>query len=204
MLKTNAFTGIQLHFRLACVFCFAGLGMLLYSPAANAQVISAEEADTVEVDSTIRTHSVRKAVIYSLVLPGLGQAYNKKYWKIPFIYGAGGTFLYFAGYNQMKYKKFKDALYEGNPDDIITIDGYRYRYSSLGLARDYYRRYRDLSIAGLAGIYLLNVIDAMVDATFYYYDISDDLSLKLEPAVIENTGLVGTTASLGLSLKLGF
>jgi hypothetical protein len=201
--KKRTFTGKKLKFRITLLL-FTGVFMLYYPASVFAQEITAEQTDTVMVDSTLRTHSVRKAVVYSLICPGLGQAYNKKYWKIPFIYGAGGTFLYFVGYNQMKYKKFKDALYEGQTTENVIIDGYTYRYSSLGLARDYYRRYRDLSIAGFAAIYLLNVIDAMVDATFYYYDISDDLSLKVEPAVIENTGLTGTTASLGLSIRIGF
>jgi hypothetical protein len=201
--KNRTFTGKKLKFRITLLF-FTGVFMLYYPSSAVAQDITAEQIDTVMVDSTLRTHSVRKAVFYSLICPGLGQAYNKKYWKIPFIYGAGGTFLYFVGYNQMKYKKFIDALYEGPTTENVIIDGYTYRYTSLGLARDYYRRYRDLSIAGFAAIYLLNVIDAMVDATFYYYDISDDLSLKVEPAVIENTGLAGTTASLGLRIRIGF
>ena len=79
-----------------------------------------------------------------------------------------------------------------------------YPYDTLEQGRDYYRRYRDLSVAGLAAIYLLNVIDAMVDAQFFNYDISDDLSMKVEPAVMQNIGLMGTTASVGLRINIGF
>jgi hypothetical protein len=105
----------------------------------------------------------------------------------------------------MKYKKFKDALFDNQfTEDPATIDGFEYKYSDLDNGRDYYRRYRDLSIAGLAAIYLLNVIDAMVDAYFVRYDITDDLSLKLEPAVIQNTGVMGETASLGFRINIGF
>jgi hypothetical protein len=154
---------------------------------------------------TVRNHSPRKAVLYSLVCPGLGQIYNKKYWKIPFIYGAGGAFMYYISYNQNKYKKFRSALFKNKPTNSpAIIDGYQYDYESLGNGTDYYRRYRDLSAAGLAAIYLLNVIDAMVDATFFYYDISDDLSMKVEPAVIQNIDNMGTTASLGFRIHIGF
>ena len=194
-------TGNSINHRIISCFFVAGFFLLLSPSSANAQVL-----DTISPpDTVIHHHSVRKAVLYSLICPGLGQVYNTKYWKIPFIYGAGGTFLYYVGFNQMKYKKFKDAIFaEQITKRNVVIDGYSFRYESLGLGRDYYRRYRDLSIAGLAGIYLLNVIDAMVDATFFYYDISDDLTMKVEPAVIENIDIIGTTASLGFRINIGF
>lgn len=158
------------------------------------------------VDSSFITeHSHRKAVLYSLILPGLGQAYNKKYWKIPFIYGGAGAFLYYVSFNQMKYKKFRNALFDNQvTQDPVEIDGYIYNYNDLNTGRDYFRRYRDISIAGLAAMYLLNVIDAMVDAYFVRYDITDDLSLKMKPAVIQNTGLEGETASLGFRINISF
>jgi hypothetical protein len=155
--------------------------------------------------SYISHHDPRKAVIYSLILPGLGQIYNRKYWKIPFIYGGAGAFLYYVSYNQMQYRKFRNALFENKATNAdAVIDGYSYKFSDLDNGRDYFRRYRDISIAGLAGMYLLNVIDAMVDAYFVRYDITDDLSLKLEPAVIQNTGIMGETASLGFRINIGF
>lgn len=155
--------------------------------------------------SSLRTHSVKKAVIYSLICPGLGQIYNKKYWKIPFIYGAGGAFMYYINYNQDKYKKFRTALFDNRQtQNPAVIDGYEYQYESLENGMNYYRRYRDLSVAGTAAIYLLNVIDAMVDASFFYYDISDDLTMRVEPAVIQNIDNIGTTASLGFRINIGF
>jgi len=165
-----------------------------------------DPSDTARViDSYVNDHSTRKAVMYSLICPGLGQVYNKKYWKIPFIYGGGGAFLYYVTYNQMKYKKFRNALFDQQQtQNPVVIDGYEYKYTDLDNGRDYYRRYRDLSVAGLAAMYLLNVIDAMVDAYFVRYDISDDLSLKLEPAVMQNIGLMGETASLGFRINIGF
>lgn len=165
----------------------------------------AQVQDTLAPDSVVQDHSVRKAVIYSLVCPGLGQIYNKKPWKIPFIYGAGGTFMYYIVFNQMKYKKFRDAFFDQQiTQESVIIDGARYSYENLGRGSEYFRRYRDLSVAGLAAIYLLNIVDAMVDAQFFYYDISDDLSLKVQPSVIQNIGLAGPTSSLGLRINLGF
>ncbi len=162
------------------------------------------QTDTAFVAALAKKHSPRKAVMYSLICPGLGQVYNHKYWKLPIIYGAGGAFAYFVIYNQNKYKKFRDTRNNNEgaqPNETFWIDGYPYRYSVLGRGRDYYRRYRDLSIAGLGAIYLLNVIDAMVDAYFFNYDISDNLSLKMEPALIQGPGI---TASLGFRINLGF
>jgi hypothetical protein len=178
----------------------AGLLSLFSSVNSFAQV-----QDTLASDTVVHDHSVRKAVIYSLVCPGLGQIYNKKPWKIPFIYGAGGTFMYYIVFNQMKYKKFRDALFDEQlTKRNVIIDGGQYEYDNLGRASEYFRRYRDLSVAGLAAIYLLNIVDAMVDAQFFYYDISDDLSLKVQPSVIQNIGLAGPTASLGLRINIGF
>jgi hypothetical protein len=186
----------------AGLITFSGIELTAQTPADSARADSLAQAAS---DTVIHHHSPQKAVIYSLICPGLGQVYNKKYWKIPFIYGAGGAFLYYISYNQTKYKKFRNALYENQATESeAVIDGYLYQYSSLPTGRDYYRRYRDLSVAGLAAIYLLNVIDAMVDATFFEYDISDDLSMKVEPSVIQNIGTMGTTASLGFRINIGF
>jgi hypothetical protein len=164
--------------------------------AANAQ-----EQDSSSVKTSVKQHSPQKATLYSALFPGLGQVYNKKYWKLPIIYGAGGAFAYYVGFNQQKYKKFKDALYNGPPDQPALIDGTYYDWDVLENGRDYYRRYRDLSALGVALIYFLNVVDAMVDAHFFYYDVSDDLTMKVEPAIIENPGM---TAAVGFRINLGF
>ncbi len=160
--------------------------------------------DTAFVAAVVKKHSPHKAVMYSLICPGLGQIYNHKYWKLPIIYGAGGAFAYFIIYQQNKYEKFRDT-YNNNlgadAKDKFVIDGLGYYYQSLPRGRDTYRRWRDLNIAGLGALYLLNVIDAMVDAYFFNYDISDDLSLKMEPTLIQ---VPGEIASLGFRINLGF
>ena len=159
------FIGNKLFCRVLSSLVLAGMIIVLSPKYANAQ-----EQDSTATDSIIHNHSPRKAVLYSLICPGLGQIYNKKYWKIPFIYGGGGAFLYYINYNQLKYRKFRNAYdlaFKNGTKDNVVIDGFTYSYEALPLGRDYYRRYRDWSVAGLAAIYLLNVIDAMVDATFF-------------------------------------
>lgn len=163
--------------------------------------VDAQEQDTSSVAPVVRKHSPRKAVFYSIILPGLGQVYNKKYWKLPIIYGAGGAFAYFVAFNQLKYEKFRDAYVNGSPDVPALIDGIYYDYEILPRGRDFYRRYRDLSVLGVGVIYFLNIVDAMVDAHFFYYDVSDDLSMKIEPAIIESPGM---TAAVGFRINLGF
>jgi hypothetical protein len=163
--------------------------------------LCAQQQDTSSAGRKIRLHSPRKAVIYSAVLPGLGQIYNGKYWKLPIIYGAGGALAYAVGYNQLKYTKFRDAYANGNPQEKALIDGQYYDYEVLPRGRDYYRRYRDLSVIGFGLLYFLNVVDAMVDAHFFYYDVSDDLSLRIEPAVLDDQGL---TSAVGFRINIGF
>jgi hypothetical protein len=184
-----------------CIFMLAGLILFLSPHSTQAQIT---DTTVIVRDTVIHNHPPKKAVIYSLICPGLGQIYNRKYWKLPFIYGGGGAFLYYVCYNQRKYEKFRDAYItesaKDEPAETVEIDGYNYRYERLEAGRDYYRRYRDISIAGLGAMYLLNVIDAMVDAHFFYYDVSDDLSMHLKPAVIQT----GSIASVGISINFGF
>lgn len=144
-------------------------------------------------------HSPKKATIYSAILPGLGQAYNKKYWKIPIIYAGFGTIGYFIGWNNGFYNTYKLA-YSDLTDDDPTTDSYldleATQYydlddptdfnnfkSGLSKQQDYYRRNRDLLIIGMVAFYGLNIIDASVDAHLFDFDISEDLTLNWQPAV---------------------
>jgi hypothetical protein len=158
--------------------------------------------NNVIADSTAhKKRNPRMAIICSAVLPGLGQIYNGKYWKVPLVYGAGGAAVYAFQYNQAKFVKYRDAFNEGDESKIYIIDGYRRTYAQLPLGRDFYRRNRDISILCFAGVYLLNIVDAMVDAYFADFDISDDLSLRIEPAVVDNFDLA---ASFGVRFRFGF
>ena len=121
----------------------------------------------------------------STVLPGLGQAYNKKYWKIPVIYAGIGTMGYLALNYRKDYIIFKDAYSALTDDDPSTIDSFNGKVPADELMywRDKYRRTMELDIIVVFVVYMLNIVDASVDAHFYNYDISDDLSIKIEPAV---------------------
>jgi hypothetical protein len=160
------------------------------------------QEDSLAVDTVVmKKHNPRTATICSALLPGLGQVYNRKYWKVPLVYGIGGAMVYAYQYNQSKYIKYREAYDEGDAGKLYIIDGYTRTYDQLPLGREYYRRYRDLSLFGIAAVYLLNVIDAMVDAYFVGFDVSDDLSIKIEPAVVNNFDL---TAAAGIKFSISF
>jgi len=132
-------------------------------------------------------HSISRAAIYSAALPGLGQAYNKKYWKIPVIYVGFGAIGYFVFSNNNEFQLFKEAyIYVANGETYPTGNPYvtKYKPSQLLKAMDYYRRNRDLSIIIGALWYTLNILEAYVDAHFFDYDISEDISMRIGPAAV--------------------
>ncbi|MGL2994772.1 DUF5683 domain-containing protein [Flavobacterium sp. TSSA_36] len=120
-----------------------------------------------------------KAAFYSAILPGLGQAYNKKYWKIPLVYAGIGTSLYFYIDNNRKYNQYRDAYkrrLEGFTDDRFSfLDN-----SRLVAGQKFYQRNRDLSALVTVGFYVLNIIDANVDAAIIQFNVNENLSLKPE------------------------
>jgi hypothetical protein len=147
-----------------------------------AQVIDSASAVTHKND-TIPKHSPKKAALMSACLPGLGQVYNKKYWKVPLMY-AGFAALGYAFYqNQTKYVKYRDAYKYRIDNDSMTVDKYVGIYSSSTLfdAQQHYHRNRDLTLIGLGVLYMLNIIDASVDGHLYTFDVSDNLSLNIQP-----------------------
>lgn len=166
---------------------------------AHGQILETDSTKTkvISEENTIK-HSPKKASIYSTILPGLGQAYNKKYWKIPIIYIGFGTLGYFIGWNNNFYKTYKQAyvdLTDGddNTNSYLDLDASKYYdlnnptdynnfKTGLSKQQEYYRRNRDLLIISTIGFYGLNIIDASVDAHFFDFDISDDLSFNWQPA----------------------
>lgn len=151
-----------------------------------------------------KTHSASKASIYSALVPGLGQAYNKKYWKIPILYSGFGGLAYLASFNQVEYKKFKNAILIRNDGNPKTVDDYvNIRTDdNLSLLVDIYRRDRDFSIIGIFAVYLLNVVDAAVDAHLYNFDVSDNLSLNWQPQIYPNPISGYGVAGLSICLNL--
>ena len=153
-------------------------------------------------------HKPTKALWLSLVLPGAGQIYNRKYWKLPIIYGGFLGCAYALTWNQMMYHDYSQAYLDIMDDDPNTksyLDMLPPRYDITGREdqfkkifkrkKDFYRRYRDLSAFCFIGVYLLSVVDAYVDAQLSEFDISPDLSMKVEPAVIGTPKLMGGTTS---------
>jgi hypothetical protein len=153
-------------------------------------------------------HSPTRAAILSAVMPGMGQIYNKKYWKLPFIYGGMGTLGYFVVHWNNLYQKYLNAYIHYNKfKDESVLDGlpnFNKKWdinTQLNWYKDTYRRWRDLCFLFTGAIYMLNIIDATVDAYLFNYDISADLSMRIEPTMI-NTYARETAPGIKLSFSL--
>lgn len=166
------------------------------------------ETDTADI-SKEQEHSPKKATYYSLALPGLGQAYNKKYWKIPVIYAGFGALVYFISTNTEEYHKFLDAYtyvleeQEGPPPNQM-VERYNSDLSKLRTIKDYYRRNMELNYILTGALYILQVLDATVDAHFVKFDVSDNLSLQIDPYIEPSMQLNNNAAmaTKGISIKL--
>lgn len=157
---------------------------------------------------TIDPLSPSKAAFYSAILPGLGQIYNKRYWKVPLVYGAIGTGLYFYVTNKDQYHRYRNAykrrLAGFNDDEFYDINGNNNDNPDVDLdalrrAQEYYQRYKDLSLLITIGLYALNIIDANVDAHLKQHNIGEDLTLR--PLIVPNDFNAGTTVGLSLSFN---
>ncbi|MEI7661252.1 MAG: DUF5683 domain-containing protein [Bacteroidota bacterium] len=167
-----------------------------------------EDTTFVELPDSIREkeHSPTKATLMSAVLPGLGQFYNKKYWKIPILYAGFGALGYFIYFNSKEYSAYKSAYIEstqgnktGKHSDLVN----RYTADELLSARDFYRRDLEISYIFTAVWYALNILDATVDAHLYSFNITDRLTMKVEPSAPQLTGFT-YKPSAGIKLSLHF
>lgn len=168
-----------------------------------------------EINQKIWVPNPTKATWLALVIPGGGQIYNRKYWKLPIFYGGFAGCAYALTWNSKMYKDYstayKDAM-NGNMQSSSITDllppGYKISETQLKellrKRKDTYRRYRDLSIFAFIGVYLLSVIDAYVDAELSNFDITPDLSMKVEPAVIDNRINNSSNRSVGLQCSFRF
>jgi hypothetical protein len=181
------------------------LGLLLTSGIAFSQTHSFSASDSLKKEPTdkVHRHSPRAAWIMSACIPGLGQAYNKKYWKIPLVYASMGTTLYFFNMNNKIYREYKQA-YINKADTLkSTVDVYPlYPASWLQEQEHNYRKYRDLNFILTALFYTLNIADAYVDAHLMNFDVSDDLSLQVFPSM--NFSAATRKPSAGLTFALTF
>jgi hypothetical protein len=154
----------------------------------------------------------RKAMFLSAVAPGLGQLYNKKYWKAPIVWAGLGVITYFYIDNVTLYRSYNNRYKEeyyiaqnspGTPFTVRTMpDGQRvYNINQLNQGANTYRRYRDISILFGVAVYVLNIIDANVDAHLKEFDIGDELSLRVSPLLYANLNRQFTT---GITLNFRF
>ncbi len=159
----------------------------------------AQKSDTLNLDS-LPYHSPKKATLLSLVVPGLGQVYNKKYWKIPLVYAIIGTPLYFALEESKLYNEFKDAYVAEELGNSHKYTGV-YNSTQLNSLLQNHRQNRDLFFVLTAAAYAMNILDAAVDAHLYNFDVSDDLSASLKPSFQFDRAGNRMIPSMTLSLK---
>lgn len=184
---------LDLRFPIFFSALFAAFGSIAQSDTA------ASALDTTRTLTWRERHKPSRATLYSAILPGAGQIYNRKYWKAPIVWGGLGTCVYFIQRNNKEYVRYRDAyvaLVDGDPDTVDEFNGTRSANSVREVA-DVYRKWRDLSWIITSGVYLLNIVDANVDAHFVRFDVGDDLSLAMGPSL--TTALQGAP---GLSLSV--
>jgi hypothetical protein len=155
-----------------------------------------------------------------LVIPGGGQIYNRKYWKLPLVYGGFMGCIYAMTWNNSMYHDYSKAFLDISDRDPNTTSYNQFLHTGVTITpanadrykeifkkrKDQYRRWRDLSFFVMLGVYALSVIDAYVDAELSVFDISKDLSLKVEPAIMNNRSSSNPldNSSVGLQCSLNF
>jgi len=189
-------------------------------------------ADTVKVSSLIDETiqpipekfkpNSKKSTIYAAIFPGLGQIYNRKYWKLPLVYGSFVGCAYAISWNGSQYNGYKHAYRDFISDDSDATSWEDYRYgvylreepenwtnemkrnfsNTLKSARDFHRRNRDLSYIVTVGVYAIWIIDAYVDAQLFDFDISPDLSMRIGPVLFDCTAY--NSRSIGMQLSFVF
>lgn len=195
---------------LACLLCFSSYAQIKKKKQKK------DLPKEVVIDSIVKTNkpinplSPSKAAFYSAILPGLGQAYNKKYWKIPIVWGAIGTGVYFYINNNKEFNRYRDAYKRrlaGFTDDEFYFDARgnplttpRVSTERLEDAQKFFRRNKELSLLITAGLYALNIIDANVDAHLLQYNVDENLSLSPHYELNQ----IDATSNLGLTLNFKF
>lgn len=181
-------------------------------------IIDITSSDSFTAPSYLFKPSPRKAVIYSAMFPGLGQIYNRQYWKLPILYAGFVGFTYAITWNNGYYKDYLGGyqdMMDNNPEtnrwhnmlpygmNPETVDQ-KWFVDVLKQRKDYYRYYRDLSIIGTVALYMLSIVDAYVDSQLYDFDMSPDLSMRIEPTLLreEKANYLGN--SYGLQWSFSF
>lgn len=160
------------------------------------------KSDTVQLKSYASEYDPRKAILFAAVLPGLGQIYNKKYWKLPLVYGGFIGFGYGVHFYNSGYKELKNGLFLllETGAETVPVLGYDLNEEQLRRYTDKYRRERDFFIILTAGMYLLQMVDAHVDAHLKEFDLNPKLQVSIQP-VMNNDMLTGRTTGFSLIVK---
>jgi hypothetical protein len=182
----------------------------------KAEKVFEAELETIEIPKKQFIPDPGRALWLSAVFPGAGQIYNRKYWKLPIFYGGFLGCTYALLWNQQMYMDYSQAyldIMDDNPHTNSHLEMLPPRYDITGKEerfktifknkKNYYRRYRDLSAFCFVGVYLLSIVDAYVDAHLSIFDISPDLSLQVQPAIIESKGL-SPNNSYGVGCSFNF
>ena len=188
------------------------LGLLLILLLLATQGLLAQDTLILRQDSPAQTTRIRnshspKTATWLALIPGAGQAYNRKYWKMPIVYAGFGVTTYFAITNGNDYHLYRDAYdykmgTKTNVSQQAIEESAKYTADNLITLRDYYRSNMELSWIITAAWYIVQIIDANVDAHFFYYDINDDLTLHVEPQWnLTNEKIYN---NIGLTLTLNF
>jgi len=186
-------------------------------PASGQSVVMQQQTDTINVKKEEFKPDPRKTLIFSAIFPGLGQIYNQKYWKLPILYGGFIGLSYAISWNNRYYRDYFQAYNDIMDDDPETNSWHNFlRYGQdpesvdttwlkdvLRRGKNYYRRYRDLSIIGTVALYGISIMDAYVDAQLFEFDITPDLSMRVEPAVIQKSSYY-TANAFGVHCSFNF
>ena len=158
------------------------------------------------------------ALWWSALCPGLGQVYNRRYWKLPIVVGAFVGLSYGMSWNNRMYndysKAYRDAM-DNDPNTRSYMDFYPptvkesdldmdWLKKALKSKKNYYRRYRDICIFSMIGVYALSILDAYVDASLAHFDVSPDLTMQVRPAVMQQSTSVSRNMAMGLQCSLNF
>ena len=181
--------------------CVSTLPGNAQTPKDSASTSLKSTSDT----SVVKRHSPKKAVLYSLVIPGAGQIYNKKYWKTPLVYGALGSTIYFARQNHLEYRGFWEAFLQRTDTNNLAPDAYEGIYSEGQLISLMNQRLqqRDFMIILAVLAFTLQLVDAYVDAHLFEYDISDNLTMQWRPEIQMQPGWNTTQLGIHSSFRFG-
>ena len=189
------------------LLAFSLLTLLIGYQSVHAQTMEldslypSEYGSEPELFTEISTQDPDKAALLSALLPGLGQIYNKQYWKLPIIYGAGFTLGFYIRYNHSYYQSLRNSLIAEQDNDASTVNRFtNLNATTLDSRQERFRRDRDFLIIISAIAYLINIAHAHISAHLEEFAINDELRLSLRPSM-QQMPIGGNNVGLSLSLK---